>query len=125
MKQSCYTLVMVFLCSMLWLHGTATAAHALSPNEEARISAMLDALERQTDMIFIRNGSEHSAAQAAAHLRLKLDKTRNRLESAEQFIDKVASSSSMSGKPYMVRLPGKPEETANSFLHRLLQQTAP
>ncbi len=83
---------------------------------------MINSLERQTDIVFIRNGSEHNASEAAAHLRLKLGNTKNRIDTAEQFIDKVASASSITGKPYLVRLPGKAEETSNSFLHRLLKQ---
>ena len=100
----------------------ATPAFALSDREEARVEAMLAALEQSKDVVFIRNGDEHTAAEAASHLRLKLSKTRNRLDSAEQFIDKVGSSSSISGRPYLVREPGKGERTANVFLHELLRQ---
>ena len=100
----------------------ATPAFALSDREEARVEAMLAALEQSKDVVFIRNGDEHTAAEAASHLRLKLSKTRNRLDSAEQFIDKVGSSSSISGRPYLVREPGKGERTANAFLHELLRQ---
>lgn len=103
----------------------ATPAFALSDREEARVEAMLAALEQSRDVVFIRNGGEHTAAEAASHLRLKLSKTRNRLDNAEQFIDKVGSSSSLSGRPYMVREPGKGERTANAFLHELLRQAAP
>ena len=103
----------------------ATPAFALSDREEARVEAMLAALEQSKDIVFIRNGDEHTAAEAASHLRLKLSKTRNRLDSAEQFIDKVGSASSISGRPYMVREPGKGERPANAFLHELLRQAAP
>lgn len=100
-------------------------AFALSSREEARINTMLAALEKQAGIVFIRNGSEHTAAEAASHLRLKLSKTRDRLDSAEQFIDKVASSSSLTGQPYLVREAGKGERPANAFLHELLKRAAP
>lgn len=100
-------------------------AHALSSKEWARINAMLSTLEKRSDLVFIRNGQEHNTAEAVSHLRLKLDNTRNRLETAEQFIDKVASSSSISGQPYFVRQRGKAPQPANTFLHNLLKQSAP
>ena len=115
-------LLPVLLAALLVM---ATPALALSDREEARVEAMLAALEQSKDVVFIRNGDEHTAAEAASHLRLKLSKTRNRLDSAEQFIDKVGSASSISGRPYLVREPGKGERTANAFLHELLRRVAP
>ncbi|EJI7302060.1 TPA: DUF5329 family protein, partial [Escherichia coli] len=47
----------------------------------------------------------------------------NRIDTAEQFIDKVASSSSITGKPYIVKMPGKSDENAQPFLHALIAQT--
>ncbi len=38
----------------------------------------------------MRNGDEHTCYEAVSHLRLKLGNTRNRIDTAEQFIDKVA-----------------------------------
>ena len=95
----------------------------LSAHEEARVQAMLTALSEQQGLIFIRNGSEHTSEEAVSHLRLKLKNTRNRLNTADQFIDKVASSSSITGKPYTVRVPGKPDENAAPFLHRLIEES--
>ncbi|EPS5684619.1 YfeK family protein [Cronobacter sakazakii] len=94
----------------------------LNAHEEARIAAMLSALGEKKDLTFIRNGSSHNSEEAVSHLQLKLSKTRNRLDTAEQFIDNVASNSSVSGKPYLVRVDGK-EETAQVFLHQLIAET--
>lgn len=52
-------------------------AFALSPQEEARVENLLTAVGKQEQLIFIRNGSEHNAAEAESHLRLKLSKTKN------------------------------------------------
>lgn len=95
----------------------------LSAQEEARVQAMLTALSQQQGLVFIRNGSEHTREEAVSHLRLKLKNTRNRINTADQFIDKVASSSSITGKPYTVRIPGKGDESAAPFLHRLIAQS--
>jgi len=42
----------------------------------------------------VRNGKEYTAGRAAEHLRMKYDKARNYISSAEDFIDKLASASS-------------------------------
>ncbi|BBU82113.1 hypothetical protein EIMP300_35130 [Escherichia coli] len=87
------------------------------------INAMLEGLAQKKDLIFVRNGDEHTCDEAVSHLRLKLGNTRNRIDTAEQFIDKVASSSSITGKPYIVKMPGKSDENAQPFLHALIAQT--
>ena len=66
----------------------------------------------ESDCIFIRNGDEHQAKAASAHLEMKYNHVRNRIQSAEDFIDKIATKSSFSGSPYEVlcnsaRLPTK------------------
>lgn len=98
-------------------------AFALSPPEETRVDNLLTAVGRQEQLIFIRNGSEHNATEAESHLRLKLSKTKKRLNTAEQFVDKVASGSSISGKPYQVKLPGKDPVDAKVYLTELLAET--
>lgn len=113
--------VVAALLTLLMLTPAAWAK--LSAHEEARVQAMLTALSQQQGLVFIRNGSEHTSEEAVSHLRLKLKNTRNRINTADQFIDKVASSSSITGKPYTVRVPGKGDENAASFLHRLIAQS--
>lgn len=65
---------------------------------------------------FIRNGSEHTPAAAANHLQYKRQKAGSRLKSARDFIEKVATSSSMSGKPYMIRFANGKEFPASMVL---------
>ncbi|HEX7053643.1 MAG TPA: DUF5329 domain-containing protein [Burkholderiales bacterium] len=54
---------------------------------------------------FNRNGTWYSAADAAQHLNGKYDYLLRKglVASAEDFIDRAASESSMSGKPYQVQ----------------------
>ena len=91
----------------------------LTAHEEVRINAMLEGLAQHKDLIFIRNGDQHTCDEAISHLKLKLGNTRNRIDTAEQ----VASSSSITGKPYIVKMPGKSDENAQPFLHALIAQT--
>ncbi|MCL2830286.1 MAG: DUF5329 domain-containing protein [Betaproteobacteria bacterium] len=54
---------------------------------------------------FNRNGKWYSAEEAVSHLDRKLQYLldKNMLSSTEDFIDKAATGSSMSGKPYLVK----------------------
>jgi hypothetical protein len=112
----------LIFCALLLL-CLAPAALAVPPEEDARIEALLLAVSRETDIVFIRNGKEYSAKQAAAHLRLKLDHARSRISTAEQFIDTVGSFSSISGSPYLIRKPGEKPRPAKDFLYELLWRT--
>lgn len=111
------------LCAVMALFLTLPAFAKLNAYQEARINAMLDALGQKKDLIFVRNGDAHTCEEAVSHLRLKLGNTRNRIDTAEQFIDKVASSSSITGKPYIVRISGKSDENAQPYLHTLIAET--
>lgn len=54
-----------------------TQALALSPEEKIRTESLLAELGKQQNLTFTRNGTEHSAADAESHLRLKLRKKKN------------------------------------------------
>ncbi|WP_163336394.1 DUF5329 domain-containing protein [Desulfopila sp. IMCC35008] len=52
---------------------------------------------------FIRNGKEYPSEQAREHLSYKYNHVKSRIRTAELFIEKIASQSSISKKPYQVR----------------------
>lgn len=110
------------VCAVVALLLTLPAWAKLNAHEEARINAMLNALAQKQDLTFVRNGDAHNCEEAVSHLRLKLGNTRNRIDTAEQFIDKVASSS-ITGKSYIVKIPGKSDENAQLYLHALIAET--
>jgi hypothetical protein len=91
--------------------GVALAA----PSDTARreIAGLIGALDGSSCR-FQRNGSWHDAADARAHLQRKYDYLlkKDKVDTAEQFIERAASQSSMSGKPYRIACPGQPEQTA-------------
>ncbi|MEP1469617.1 MAG: DUF5329 domain-containing protein [Halieaceae bacterium] len=68
---------------------------------------------------FVRNGSSHDPESAADHLRLKYSRGKRYVNNAEQFIDRLASESSWTGKPYSVTCEGQ-SEPAGPWLHRAL-----
>jgi hypothetical protein len=99
------------LALALIIPGSALAA----PGETARreIAGLIGALDGSS-CHFQRNGSWHDAAEARAHLQRKYDYLlkKDKVDTAEQFIERAASQSSMSGKPYRIACPGQPEQTA-------------
>jgi hypothetical protein len=94
--------------------GSQAAPHA--PTQAQRIEALIAAVGRLEGATFIRNGSEHTAAEAADHLRLKWKKAGQRVRTAEDFIRYCATQSSMSGRKYRIRLAdGRELDSANWF----------
>lgn len=92
------------LALALTLAVAAPAQAAPSAQAEREIEQLIQALGR-SGCRFERNGSWHDAAQAQQHLRKKLAYLRKRglADTAELFIERAASESSLSGKPYHVR----------------------
>ena len=87
--------------------GLAVAARSIAQpanNAQREVESLFAAIEH-SGCEFFRNGSWHSGLQAGLHLHQKYDYlvARNRVASAEQFIDEVATKSSFSGQPYRVR----------------------
>lgn len=71
---------------------------------------------------FYRNGSWYDGPRAQAHLRVKYDylAARNLVRSAEDFIDKAATKSSLSGQPYQIRCAGYAAVASNQWLRDAL-----
>jgi hypothetical protein len=83
--------------------ATGSAA-SLSPAAKAEIDALLSRLEASS-CTFNRNGTWYPAPEAKTHLlrKLKYLEDRGMVRSAEQFIELAGSSSSTTGKPYLVK----------------------
>lgn len=107
---------------LLSLSAVATAA-PLPPAARAEVDALLNRLQ-SSGCEFNRNGSWHAGADAKAHLLKKLDylEGKNLVKTAEQFIEKGASASSVSGKPYLVRCAGKAPVESAAWLTAELQR---
>ena len=86
-------LLTVLLCAAL------TSSTYAQTDAEAEITALIEAV-RESGCEFNRNGSLHSAEAAAEHLELKYSRGKRYADSAEAFIERLASKSSWSGKPY-------------------------
>jgi len=96
--------------------GLNCQAAPLNAPARAEVDSLLNKLQG-SGCQFNRNGSWYSGAEAKTHLLRKLDylEGKDAVHSAEQFIALGASSSSASGKPYLVRCGGGnsvPQESA-------------
>jgi hypothetical protein len=87
---------------LLLLLVTAGFATESMDTMDAEIDFLLDYVET-SGCTFIRNGKEHKPESARSHLELKRKRGKRYYNSTEEFIEKIASSSSWSGKPYMIR----------------------
>jgi hypothetical protein len=104
------------------LLGFWPAAHAAPPAIAVQeINYLLDFVDR-SGCQFFRNGGWYDSHGAKSHLRTKYDflVARDRIRSAEDFIEQAASKSSLSGKDYQIQCQGGPVVTSGSWLRTAL-----
>jgi len=90
------------------------------PNETVEIEELLAAIQA-SGLVFIRNGEESDASAAAGHFRNKWRNATPPLVTAQAFINRIASCSSVTGEPYYVKLADGSQVKAATWLHRQLQ----
>lgn len=93
----------------------------LPADQRQRIEALIGAVGNRSDVQFIRNGRAYSNATAARFLRGKWEAQAAGIRSAEDFIAKVGSFSSTTGKPYRIRFRDGREIPSALFLTDLLK----
>jgi hypothetical protein len=83
----------------------------------AEIAHLLKHLE-SSGCQFQRNGSWHAPARAVSHLKQKYEYLLKRglVPNAESFIERAATDSSMSGKPYSVKCGDAPAVASATWL---------
>ena len=91
-----------FLVSIFTLLLTTAIALALDRQAKEEIDELISYVGT-SGVRFIRNGTEHSGAEGAQHLRDKLAKAGDRVKTTEDFIAGIASRSYITGKPYLVK----------------------
>ena len=85
---------------------------------------------RESGGTFIRNGEKHPPKKAAEHLQMKYERAMNMFFffgpktqiTATDFIEKIASSSSTSGEPYLIQLKGKEPIPTKGWLYEKLKE---
>jgi hypothetical protein len=113
-KSSLLALI-VALSSLPAAHAAPTAAAMIEINH-------LLGLIEQSSCEFFRNGTWYDGQRAQAHLRAKFDAlaATDQIKTAEDFIEKAASKSSMSGQPYQIKCGGGAAMTTGQWFSAAL-----
>lgn len=121
-KKSHSFLRIVLLCGLA-LAGPVSALEAFAEEitETKKIEMLISRVEASGG-IFVRNGSEHSATAAGAHMRLKYSRAGSLIKTAEQFIEYVATKSSITGRPYLIKFPDGREYKSAVWLRARLAE---
>ena len=93
------------------MHGQ----HLAAP-EKQKIEALILHVGNLKDAKFVRNGSVYEPATAARFLRGKWDANKAEVKTVSDFIDKVATKSGTSGKPYLIRFQDGNEIKCRDYL---------
>lgn len=101
--------------------GPAAAPAAPTPlTETAKIDHLISHVAGLPGAVFIRNGKEHGAPDAAQHLQFKREKAGARVKTADDFIRLCASRSYTSGEAYLIRFADGRTRTAEDVLREEL-----
>jgi len=105
MKIRMFIAIAAIAVMLVSVHAGAEkkADDAKKEDLEATIAHLLEYV-RTADVVFIRNGKEHSAEDAAKHIEKKYKHYKKKIKTPEDFIEKSATKSMMSGKLYQIRL---------------------
>lgn len=85
-------------------------------SETQKIEVLIHTVESLKDATFIRNGDSYDCKKAAEHMRKKWEWKKSDIKTAHDFIRIAASSSSQSGKPYLIRFKDGKETKSGDFL---------
>jgi len=92
------------------------AAEDLPVTEKQKIETLINQVKSLKDAKFVRNGRSYSADNAATFLKGKWDANAADMTSAQDFVDRIASFSGTSGKPYLIRFQDGKEIKCRDYL---------
>ncbi len=75
-----------------------------------------------SECTFIRNGNRHDAQDAEAHLRMKYRRGKRYAPTSDQFIERLASKSSLSKKPYYIECESEERMAFGQWLMQRLNE---
>ena len=111
-----FKLILIFAFTLASGGLSFVQAQTLPNSEKQKIEALIKQIANLKDAKFVRNGSAYNADSAAVFLRRKWGANESEVNTARDFIDKVASFSGTSGKPYLIRFKDGGEIKSRDFL---------
>ena len=116
----------IILATLLLLAGSGAPlelrAAEKSGTEKEKIETLISQLETLKDATFIRNGSGYDGKIAARFLRGKWRAHEKEIKTATDFIDKVASVSGTTGRPYVIHFKHAGEIKCADYLKEQLKK---
>ena len=117
MRTATHPILATLLVLTIGLPTVARGTAETPKTEEQKIQALIEHVRGLGDRaVMIRNGSEHSAKDAADHMARKRKSAGDRVTTAKAFIAECAAKSSTSGKPYQIRFKDGKTVTAEAYL---------
>lgn len=120
-----FKLILIFAFALSSGGLSFVQAQNLSNTEKQKIEALIKQVANLKDAKFVRNGSTYDADSAATFLRRKWGANESEVKTARDFIDKVASFSGTSGRPYLIRFKDGGEMKSRDFLLSQLKKLDP
>lgn len=120
---SLWSLCLLFLTATPWT--SCVFAQIAGGPEKQKIEALITRVGGLKDAKFVRNGSTYGPSSAVRFLRGKWEANAAAVNTAQDFIDKIASVSGTSNKPYLIRFNDGKEITSREFLMAELRKIEP
>jgi hypothetical protein len=108
---------LALLLSLLHVESWADLPEPQKPEVEHLISYL-----KNSGCQMERNGSKHDAHEAVKHIKKKYNYYRDDIKTTEDFIERSASRSSLSGRAYHVLCPGEASRPTGEWLKEELER---
>ena len=108
---------LVLILSLLRGESEADVPEAQRPE----VQHLLDYL-KNSNCQMERNGSKHDSQEAVEHIQKKYDYYKDDIKTTEDFIERSASHSSLSGREYHVLCPGEKAQPTGDWLKEELER---
>lgn len=114
--------LLVLPCLLLAASMSSLSAGELPAAEEGKINSLISHVEGLTNTKFIRNGKAYDATTAAKFLRGKWKANKDKIHSAQDFIDHAATVSGTTGQKYIIQLENGEKPLCADYLKARLKK---
>jgi len=90
-----------------------------------QVDYLINDIAKLEGATFIRNDVEYNASTAATLMRYRWNRDKAKLKTADEFIAQLATKSSTTGKPYVIRFKDGAEVKSGEYLLKKLADLDP
>lgn len=110
--------LLILLTTLLTLNLCAAETEPLAKT----VDYLIAQVEKAEGVKFMRNDDEHTGKEAAEHMRRKYNHFKKEIKTPEDFIEKCAAKSELSGKPYMIKKSDGSTEKCQDWMKSMLEE---